>query len=78
MAALLDREPDIDAVFVPSDQMALGALRAIRDTGRRAPDDGDPPLTTVHQPVVGMGRELARTLLSQPASRPADRAEPSR
>jgi DNA-binding LacI/PurR family transcriptional regulator len=82
MAALLAREPDLDAVFVPSDQMALGALRAIRGTGRRAPDDvavvgfddieslstdGEPPLTTVHQPVVDMGQELVRTLLSRPA-----------
>src|SRR5256714_2861565 len=39
MAALLDREPDLDAVFVPSDTMALGAQRAIRGTGRRTPDD---------------------------------------
>jgi DNA-binding LacI/PurR family transcriptional regulator len=81
MAALLDRVPDLDAVFVPSDTMALGAQRAIRGTGRRTPDDiavvgfddiealsadGDPPLTTVHQPVVDMGRELVRTLLRRP------------
>lgn len=80
MAALLDREPDLDAVFAPSDQMALGALRALHETGRAVPDDvavvgfddieyvstdGDPPLTTVHQPAREMGRALVRQLLDR-------------
>jgi DNA-binding LacI/PurR family transcriptional regulator len=79
MAALLRRAPGLDAVFA-SDLMALGALEAIRGTGRHAPDDvavvgfddieyvstdGDLPLTTVHQPVAEMGRELVRRLLSR-------------
>ena len=78
MATLLDREPDLDAVFAPSDQMALGALQAIQRSGRLTPDDvavvgfddieyvstdGDPPLTTVHQPVADMSREAARRVL---------------
>jgi DNA-binding LacI/PurR family transcriptional regulator len=80
MAALLDREPGLDAVFAPSDQMALGALRALHESGRTVPDDvavvgfddieyvstdGDPPLTTVHQPARAMGRELVRQLLAR-------------
>ena len=80
MAALLRREPDLDAVFVSSDTMAWGAIEAIRRTGRRVPDDvavvgfddiehvstdGDPPLTTVHQPVAEEGRALVRHLLAQ-------------
>jgi DNA-binding LacI/PurR family transcriptional regulator len=84
MAALLDREPDIDAVFVPSDTMALGALETIRRSGRRVPDDvavvgfddiehvstdADPPLTTVHQPVAEEGRELVQRLLIQQGGR---------
>jgi DNA-binding LacI/PurR family transcriptional regulator len=74
---LLERVPRLDAVFAASDLMALGALRALKEAGRRIPDDvavvgfedsavarqTDPPLTTVHQPVEAMGREMARLLV---------------
>jgi DNA-binding LacI/PurR family transcriptional regulator len=85
MAALLDRQPHLDAVFATSDQMALGALRALRDAGRRTPDDvavvgfddtqdqsGDrlPRLTTVHQPLVIMGGELVDLLFLRHETRP--------
>ncbi len=67
MQQLLLQEPD--AVFVANDLMAIGALRAIRQVGRRVPDDvalvgfddaqiaayADPPLTTVRQPVYELG-----------------------
>ncbi|MCL8012702.1 LacI family DNA-binding transcriptional regulator [Streptomyces sp. AS02] len=77
MAALLERRPDLDAVFAASDLMASGALRVLRERGRRVPDDvavvgfddlapiaesTDPPLTTVHQDIEGMGRLMARLL----------------
>ncbi|MFF5188997.1 LacI family DNA-binding transcriptional regulator [Streptomyces sp. NPDC000345] len=77
MAALLDRCPDLDAVFVASDFMASGALQTLRERGRRVPEDvavvgfddltsiaetTDPPLTTVHQDVGEMGRRMARLL----------------
>jgi DNA-binding LacI/PurR family transcriptional regulator len=79
MRELLAREPDLDAVFVASDLMATGALRTLREAGRRVPDDvavigfedsalarqTDPPLTTVYQPVEAMGREMARLVLSR-------------
>jgi DNA-binding LacI/PurR family transcriptional regulator len=80
MAALLDRHPDLDAVFVASDLMASGALQTLRERGRRVPEDvavvgfddltaisetTDPPLTTVHQDVAEMGRLLARLLFSR-------------
>ena len=78
MAHLLDRFPDLDAVFAESDNMAAGALRALRAAGRRVPehvavvgfDDlpiartTEPPLTTVHQPVQALGREMARMLVA--------------
>jgi len=85
MTALLDRCPDLDAVFAASDLMAAGALDVLRERGRRVPDDvavvgyddlteiaesTDPPLTTVHQDVAEMGRLLAR-LLFDPATEPA-------
>ncbi|MFF6780276.1 substrate-binding domain-containing protein [Streptomyces sp. NPDC012510] len=80
MTALLDRRPDLDAVFVASDLMASGALEVLREQGRRVPDDvavvgfddlaplaehTDPPLTTVHQDIEGMGRLMARLLFSR-------------
>jgi DNA-binding LacI/PurR family transcriptional regulator len=76
---ILARCPDVDAVFAASDLMAVGAMRALRDLRRRVPDDvavvgfedsaiarqTDPPLTTVHQPVEAMGREMAKLLLAR-------------
>jgi DNA-binding LacI/PurR family transcriptional regulator len=77
MRQLLEDDPRLDAVFVASDLMALGALNALAAAGRRVPDDvaivgfddieaaryAEPSLTTVRQPIVGQGRELARQLL---------------
>ncbi|EFL20679.1 LOW QUALITY PROTEIN: putative LacI-family transcriptional regulatory protein, partial [Streptomyces himastatinicus ATCC 53653] len=77
MRELLGREPELDAVFVASDLMGLGVLRALRQAGRRVPEDvavvgfddvqaaryADPPLTTVRQPIAEIGRRLARQLL---------------
>lgn len=76
---LLERRPDLDAVFAASDPMAVGAMRALKERGRRIPADvavvgfddstiaqhADPPLTTVHQPVEEMGREMARLLIAR-------------
>lgn len=91
MAALLDRCPGLDAVFVASDLMASGALRTLRERGRRVPEDvavvgfddlaeiteaTDPPLTTVHQDVEEMGRLMARLLFDR-ARRPGTPAAAS-
>jgi DNA-binding LacI/PurR family transcriptional regulator len=78
MARLLERRPDIDAVFAGSDLMAIGVLRALRRAGRQVPDDvavigfddspmarhTDPPLTTVRQPIEAMGARMAHELLT--------------
>ncbi|MEU6853092.1 LacI family DNA-binding transcriptional regulator [Actinacidiphila alni] len=78
MAELLERRPDLDAVFAASDVMASGALRVLRTSGRRVPEDvavvgfddmvsvaewTDPPLTTIRQDIEEMGRLMARLLL---------------
>jgi DNA-binding LacI/PurR family transcriptional regulator len=78
MNLLLDRRPDVDAVFVASDLMASGALTALRERGLRVPQDvavigfddmasvaesTDPPLTTIRQDIEGMGRLMVRLLL---------------
>jgi DNA-binding LacI/PurR family transcriptional regulator len=80
---LLADDPGLDAIFVASDLMADGALRALRRAGRRVPDDvavvgfddvemaryTEPPLTTIRQPIVDIGRELARLMLRLAAGR---------
>jgi DNA-binding LacI/PurR family transcriptional regulator len=76
MRSLLERVPDLDAVFAASDLMAVGALAELRRHERRVPDDvavvgfedsvlarhTAPPLTTVRQPVEELGRTMARIL----------------
>jgi DNA-binding LacI/PurR family transcriptional regulator len=39
MQELLARRPDLDAVFCFNDLLAIGALRALREAGRRVPED---------------------------------------
>ena len=39
MQALLQKKPDITAVFAMSDVTAIGAIRAIKDCGKKVPDD---------------------------------------
>ena len=90
---LLAQEPDLDAIFVGSDQMALGALGAAHSLGRRVPDDlafvgfDDipesaffwPPLTTVRQPLIDAGRIAVKTLHKtiDDELQHRDRAEPT-
>jgi LacI family transcriptional regulator len=70
---LLEREPDITALFCANDLMALGALEAARSLDRRVPEDlslvgfddvfvsalVSPPLTTIRQPLARLGKEAA-------------------
>ena len=77
MEILLGRCPDIDAVFAASDLMAAGALSALYAAGRRVPEDvavvgfddsiialsTQPALSSVHQSLDVMGRELVSVLL---------------
>lgn len=77
MAELLNRYPDVDGVFAANDNMAAGALRALRGAGRDVSRDvsvvgfddldiahiAEPSLTTVHQPIQALGRETARMLV---------------
>jgi LacI family transcriptional regulator, galactose operon repressor len=75
MTMLLQRH--VDAVFVASDMMALGAMRAIREAGLRVPGDialvgfddvpaaaaSTPPLTTVRQPIRELGVQATQILI---------------
>jgi DNA-binding LacI/PurR family transcriptional regulator len=72
MRQLLSQAPDLDAVFVQSDVLALGALEALRAAGRRVPEDvsvagfdnidlaaySSPPLTTISQRLSQGGAAL--------------------
>ncbi|MGD0749777.1 MAG: LacI family DNA-binding transcriptional regulator [Anaerolineales bacterium] len=69
MQKLLEVSPRLTAVFVASDVVSLGAIRAIKQAGLRIPQDiavvgfdnipmadyFDPPLTTVRIPSYGLG-----------------------
>jgi DNA-binding LacI/PurR family transcriptional regulator len=77
MRKLLHHEPT--AVYVASDTMAFGALRAISDSGLSVPNDlavvsfdglpaserSSPPLTTLRQPIPLIGETLIKILLDQ-------------
>jgi DNA-binding LacI/PurR family transcriptional regulator len=79
MAALLDADPAIDAVFAASDLTALGAMRTLTAGGRVVPHDvaivgfddvreaqlASPALTTIRQPIDELGRTMARVLLAR-------------
>ncbi len=78
MRRLLAEHPDLDAVFVASDLMASGALIALREAGRRVPEDvavggfddspiatsTRPMLTTIRQPWARLSREMVNLLLA--------------
>lgn len=75
---LLEWHPEMDAVFVCNDQMALGAMKVARQMGRQIPHDlavvgfddipespyFSPALTTVRQDVAEMGRQGVKQLLT--------------
>jgi len=76
--ALLDGDDPPDALFVANNLMTLGALRALRERGRRVPrdvaivgfDDAPwttlitPALTVVAQPTYELGRQAAELLIT--------------
>jgi DNA-binding LacI/PurR family transcriptional regulator len=79
--ALLDRAPDVTALFALSDPLALGARLAAHERGLSVPDDlsiigfdeSVPPgegLTTVHQPLRAKGRIAMEHLLAALAGDP--------
>ncbi|WP_233625093.1 LacI family DNA-binding transcriptional regulator [Actinoplanes sp. ATCC 53533] len=81
---LLDRPGPPTAIFAANDQMALGVYAAAWSRGLRVPEDlsvvgfddldahrATPPLTTVRQPLVEMGRLATRTLLGLIRGEPA-------
>ncbi|MGW0733651.1 LacI family DNA-binding transcriptional regulator [Streptomyces sp. NPDC002851] len=78
---LLRREPDLTAVVAANDTVALGACAALRDSGRRIPDDVSvagfddlpfcvdavPALTTVRLPLSEAGARAGRIAMGREA-----------
>jgi LacI family transcriptional regulator len=76
---LLSGGAPFSALFAHNDQMAIGAMRALREAGKRIPNDvsivgyddipaaeyADPPLTTIRQPMREVGAVAARLLIRQ-------------
>jgi LacI family transcriptional regulator len=74
---LFDQKVSFSAIFAQNDRMAIGAIRALRETGIKVPEDVsvvgfddmplasyfDPPLTTIKQDTFRMGSEAARLLI---------------
>jgi LacI family transcriptional regulator len=76
MRELLLRSRDFSAIFAATDELAIGAMRVLKDEGFRIPEDVSvvgfddldisnyfiPRLTTVHQPLIEIGERTAQTL----------------
>lgn len=77
MQHLLEQSPDLDAVFVNSDLMAIAAINVIQNRGKRVPEDiavvgyddlpiaiyNNLPLTTIRQNLPLAGKLLAQNLI---------------
>jgi LacI family transcriptional regulator, repressor for deo operon, udp, cdd, tsx, nupC, and nupG len=87
--ALFGSCADVTAIVAASDEMALGAVRATRRTGRAVPGDVsivgyddvypldfmDPPLTTVRQPIERLATAVAPIVIAQVRGRRPDATE---
>lgn len=79
MKQLIDNTPDIDGVFCANDQIAVGALKLLKQYGKRIPEDikvmgyddvfvsniVEPPISTVHIRKHETGVRAAELLLKQ-------------
>lgn len=83
---LLKKYPDIDGIFAGNDIMAVGALKAVFQSGKRVPEDIAiigfdgiglskavfPELSTIAQPIYDMGALATRLLLKIIEKQPVD------
>ncbi|CAG7839148.1 LacI family transcriptional regulator [Clostridium botulinum C] len=87
MNNILEKTTDIDAVFCVNDEIAMGAINALRDKGIKVPEDVDvmgfndthgaeffyPRLTTIAQPLYDMGSVATRMLIKKINNEPLDK-----
>jgi len=71
MQELLQKSPDITAVFAMSDVTAIGAIRAIKDSGLRVPED----ISVIGYDGIEMGQFMVPklTTIQQPDTKIAER-----
>ena len=76
---ILEQNQAFSALFAFNDVSAIGAIRALQESGRRVPEDvsvlgfddiyaaafHNPALTTIRQPLFQMGKLAAQTLLKR-------------
>ena len=88
-AETLGKGTEFTALFSISDNMAIGAMRALREAGKQIPQDCsviaidglevseyiDPPLSTLCQPMEQMGRRSVEILLDMVQGRGGHRRE---
>lgn len=79
MKQLLASTPDLDGVFCGNDQMAIGAIKYLKETGKRIPEDikligyddvflasvVEPSLSTIHIQKMHVGIEAAKMLFDR-------------
>ncbi len=83
---LLHREVNFDAIFAVTDVMAIGAMQALADAGRRVPEDVSvvgfddlpraawvtPPLTTVQQNIQEAGEGVVELIAGMIEGEPVE------
>ncbi len=86
---LLERFPHVDGILASSDMVALSLYKVLCERGRRVPDDimiigydgvelsslMTPALTTVAQPIEGIGRLAAKLIIDQVAHNKIEQRE---
>ncbi|HAX53641.1 LacI family DNA-binding transcriptional regulator [Muricomes intestini] len=79
MKQLLDNVPDLDGVFCANDQMAVGALKLLKEYGKKVPEEikvigyddvfissvVEPAISTIHIRKYHAGKKAAELLLEQ-------------
>ncbi|MFC9351734.1 LacI family DNA-binding transcriptional regulator [Arthrobacter sp. NPDC057013] len=88
---LLDRKPDIDAIFCFNDTLALGALKCFLDRGVKVPQDialvgwddieecsySSPALTSISPDKAGIAKTAVDTLLARVSGQTINPADPT-
>lgn len=83
---LLELHPEIDAIFAANDIMAIGAIKAAYQLGKRVPEDiaiigfdgislstaTTPELTTIVQPIYELGEKAATLLVNLVEKQPVE------
>jgi len=75
----LKEHPDVDAIFCVTDMLAIGTIRALKEAGKKVPEDVcvagfsnwflssvvTPTITTIDQPGEFMGKEATKLLIEE-------------